>query len=638
MIYRKEIDGLRAMAVLPVILFHAGIHAFGGGFVGVDVFFVISGYLITSIILSEKQQGTFTLVGFYERRARRILPALLFVMLACLPVAWFWLVPRDMKDFSESLLAVSVFASNILFWRDSGYFATAAELRPLLHTWSLAVEEQYYLLFPLFLLSTWRLGIRWIVGILVVVAALSLVLAQWGSHNYPEATFYLAPTRGWELLIGAFIAFLFTQESARNRLAQIGCSVREWLSIGGLLLITYGVLAFDRTTPFPSVLALVPTLGTALVIMFATPDVLAGRVLGSKILAGTGLISYGAYLWHYPLFAFARLLNPEPVKWLVFLLLAVCSLGLAYLSWRYIECPFRDRKRISRKSIFILGFSVSAVAAAAGLYGHVKDGYVFGGYYARIPVEQKEVASFLRYPLVPASNEKNCFLEPDQDYRDFLPFCSALPKESSALLIWGDSHAASIATGLRSLVPGIVQLTASGCPPLVDTPFYERPHCRDINAFVLREVERIKPGRILLHARWSLYQEKDLSVAIARTIHGIRRLSPASRIYIVGSLPEWHPSLQALMLAAGMTLRKEADLHTPMLNELKAIDESIRVIAKTNNVSFLSVLESLCRAEACKAVLAASGKYEPIASDYGHLTESGSVLVAGQLLGQIDSK
>jgi peptidoglycan/LPS O-acetylase OafA/YrhL len=197
--YRREIDGLRALAVLPVILFHAGFKTFSGGFVGVDVFFVISGYLITSIILAEKEAGTFTLVKFYERRARRILPALFLVMAACLPFAWLWLFPRDMKSFSQSLVAVSVFASNVLFWRTSGYFDTAAELKPLLHTWSLGVEEQYYVFFPILIILTWLLGKRWIPVMLGVVGVVSFVAGQWISATNPTAAFFLLTNAGGNL-------------------------------------------------------------------------------------------------------------------------------------------------------------------------------------------------------------------------------------------------------------------------------------------------------------------------------------------------------------------------------------------------------------------------------------------------------
>jgi peptidoglycan/LPS O-acetylase OafA/YrhL len=205
--YRPEIDGLRAIAVIPVILFHAGFAPFGGGYVGVDVFFVISGYLITSIILAEREAGTFSLLKFYERRARRILPALFLVMAACVPFAWVWMTPSDMTDFSRSLAYMSVFASNILFYKQSGYFDAASELKPLLHTWSLAVEEQYYLLFPLLLIAGLRRGKRFAISLLAVAAIVSLAIAQWGATRAPAATFYLLHARLWELLVGGFVAF-----------------------------------------------------------------------------------------------------------------------------------------------------------------------------------------------------------------------------------------------------------------------------------------------------------------------------------------------------------------------------------------------------------------------------------------------
>ena len=207
--YRPEIDGLRAIAVIPVILFHANFQLFSGGYVGVDIFFVISGYLITTIILTEKEQSTFSLINFYERRARRIIPALFFVMFATLPFAWLWLIPSHLDDFSQSLMAVAVFSSNVLFWQETGYWGTANELKPLLHTWSLAVEEQYYVLFPLYLMMMWRFKKRWILGSFLIIAAISLAAAEWSSQHYPIAGFFLLPTRAWELAIGASLAFYF---------------------------------------------------------------------------------------------------------------------------------------------------------------------------------------------------------------------------------------------------------------------------------------------------------------------------------------------------------------------------------------------------------------------------------------------
>ena len=298
--YRPEIDGLRAFAIIPVILYHAGFQLFGGGYVGVDVFFVISGYLITSIIVAELEKGPFSLVHFYERRARRILPALFAMLFISLPFAWYWLLPDAMVSFSESLIAVSIFVSNIYFWQTSGYFEAAAELKPLIHTWSLAVEEQYYVLFPLFLILSWKLGKRWIVGLLIIVFVVSLACAQWLSIKRPSFAFFLLPTRGWELLIGAFVAFYYSNHNIKkhnHRIEQLG-------SLLGLSLITYAVFAYSNQTPFPSVYTLVPTLGTALIIIFAGSGTLVGKLLSSRPLVGIGLISYGAYLWHQPMYAF----------------------------------------------------------------------------------------------------------------------------------------------------------------------------------------------------------------------------------------------------------------------------------------------------------------------------------------------
>jgi peptidoglycan/LPS O-acetylase OafA/YrhL len=210
--YRAEIDGLRALAVVPVILLHAGFVLFSGGYIGVDIFFVISGYLITTIIISEMNEGRFGLARFYERRARRILPALLLVTLVCIPISFYLFLPRDITDFSQSLIAVVTFSSNILFWRESDYFGAEAEFKPLLHTWSLSVEEQYYVLFPLFLILTWRLGIKKITIILALVLKSSLGIAQWAVYRNPATAFYLLPTRGWEILVGAFAAIYLIKE------------------------------------------------------------------------------------------------------------------------------------------------------------------------------------------------------------------------------------------------------------------------------------------------------------------------------------------------------------------------------------------------------------------------------------------
>lgn len=275
--YRPEIDGLRAVAVVPVILFHGGFETFSGGFVGVDVFFVISGFLITTIILGELERGAFSLWGFYERRARRILPALFFIMACCIPFAWMWMPPPQYAAFSQSLVAVSLFVSNIWFWREVGYFAPAAEEKPLLHTWSLAVEEQYYIVFPLALILLYRFGRNHAFVFLVLSAFLSLLLSEWGWRNSASANFFLAPTRAWELLAGSLCAFLL-----RNGKALESGPWNRSFSFIGLLLIIFAVLYFDDTTPVPSLYALIPVGGACLIILFAEPTSLASRILSLK--------------------------------------------------------------------------------------------------------------------------------------------------------------------------------------------------------------------------------------------------------------------------------------------------------------------------------------------------------------------
>jgi peptidoglycan/LPS O-acetylase OafA/YrhL len=333
------------------------------------VFFVISGYLITSILISEMENGNFSILKFYERRARRILPALFVVMLACIPFAWMWMLPEQFKDFSESLMAVVFFASNILFWSEqSGYFAGAAELKPLLHTWSLAVEEQFYIVFPICLLVLWRLGRRWLLALTIAVALGSLALSEWGWRNAPSANFYLAPTRAWELLAGSICAFLTVGQAQRSS---------NWLSLIGLALIVFAIFQYDEHTPFPSVYALAPVGGTALIILFAAQGTWVARLLSTAPFVGIGLISYSAYLWHQPLFAFARLRSLTEPSDTLMAGLVIAALVLAWATWLLVETPFR-KKTIAALSGQRTLFAASGLAGLAfvsfGLSGHLADG------------------------------------------------------------------------------------------------------------------------------------------------------------------------------------------------------------------------------------------------------------------------
>jgi peptidoglycan/LPS O-acetylase OafA/YrhL len=468
--YRAEIDGLRAVAVVPVILFHAGFAVARGGYVGVDVFFVISGYLITSILRDELERGAFSVVRFYERRARRILPALFLVMAACLPFAWAWMLPADRKGFAQSLVAVSTFGSNLLFWRTSDYFDIATELKPLLHTWSLSVEEQYYVLFPLLLALAWGLGKRWIGAGLAALSIASLALAQYTSTRYPQAAFFLLPARAWELFIGALLALF----PARLQALQGQRRLAGALGLLGLGAISISVLVFDAGTPFPSLYALVPTLGAALVIACATPATAVGRLLCQPAVVGVGLISYSAYLWHQPLFAFARHRSLDEPGAAIMAGLAVLSLALAWLTWRFVERPFRIRQRFSRRQVFAFGAMGSALFVSLGLVGHFGDGFRSSWLrdhpQSRVAMQLLADAQRESPVFVPARriDDHGCVfsmenLTPAAEAR--IEACAAGNGRGIAVL--GDSHATGLFDSLASnnggRAPFLVGVTKNGC-------------------------------------------------------------------------------------------------------------------------------------------------------------------------------
>ena len=495
--YRREIDGLRAVAVIPVILFHAGFTIFSGGFVGVDIFFVISGYLITSIILAECRDGRFSIIRFYERRARRILPALTVVVLACIPFAWMWMLPDQLRDFSQSIVAVALFASNILFWRQSGYFDPVAEEKPLLHTWSLAVEEQYYMLFPLFVFLMWRFGRRPLFSAIVLIAGVSLILSEIGFRTVPTANFYLAPTRAWELLAGSLCA-----------LAQFGGTQKknDLLAGLGLGLIVFSIFVYNDATPFPSLYALAPVGGAALIILYGSKGTWVARLLSMRGFVGIGLISYSAYLWHQPLFAFARihsLHHPTPT---LMAALGALSLVLAYLSWRFIEQPFRRKEmRLlpGAPKMLTAAAAVTALFIAVGLSGHIARGFP-----DRLPQDVLALAKaqsdgnplrgnchyseFLHQVNVPDLPAKPCIVGKD--------------KAHIKVALLGDSHASAIAWPILNTLADdgltATQITVTDCQPFLG---YTKGSldCHAVNGKIQDYVLNSDIDVVILAARWA---------------------------------------------------------------------------------------------------------------------------------------
>lgn len=635
--YRPEVDGLRALAVVPVILFHAGFDTFRGGFVGVDIFFVISGYLITTILLSEKMSDRFTLVGFYERRARRILPALFFVILACIPFAWLRMTPDEVNELSKSIVGVALFSSNIFFWLSSGYFDTIAEEKLLLHTWSLGVEEQYYLFFPLLLMATWRFGQKRQIALLAALAAVSLLMCEWGSRNTPSANFYLLPSRAWELLIGSILAFLCIQKPLHERLSARSASALAWL---GFALILLAILTISSDEPFPSHLALLPTIGTALVLAYANSQNIVGRTLSTRPFVFIGLISYSAYLWHQPLFAMARLQSTTtPSPW-VFLGLSLASLALAYFTWRVIERPFRDRRALGRRPIFIASLAGTLLFLGLGTTGALQDGF---------PSRLDATHRTLLETAASSPRGKQCHSTTKNSLAPEDACIYFLPRVTWAAL--GDSHmvemAVAVAEQLADKNEGLLHLTYSGCPPAI---LYESPN-PGCSAWQREALERIEANEqirdVIVGFRYSsalfgdqlsVYPEipnrapkigemppQDAREIIWESFTTIvdRLLSAGKRVHVLGPVPELDKDIRNKIVSA--QFKKSTDPHRGTTREWydrrnAFVLERLRKMPWNENLVYIDPSAFLCDSMDCYAILSDQAMY----FDDDHLSVGGA--------------
>lgn len=621
--YRAEIDGLRALAVVPVILFHAGLPLFRGGFVGVDVFFVISGFLITTILVDEIGNGRFSVVRFYERRARRILPALFAVMALCLPFAWAWLMPGPFRDFARSVAAVSLFASNVEFWRESGYFAAASETKPLLHTWSLAVEEQYYLVFPLFLLAFWRLGRARLLALVVGCALASLFISEWAWRHYPNANYFLAPSRVWELFAGSIAALLVEKRMREGRPLQ----PNGVLAMVGLALTLAALLIYDETIPFPSLYALPPIIGVVLVLLFASPENRAGAILAHRVPVGIGLISYSAYLWHQPLFAFARVRAlGEPDRG-VMLALAAASLACGYLSWRFVERPFRKSENgFGRGAIFAMSAAGLALFLGLGMAG--ASDAMHRVRVSRLDATDQALYAFVTSKPSTLYRAGTCLLYPDQKPAAFTPDCAGTG--TGRMLVWGDSHAAAMTPGLRRYWPGLAQFTAAACAPLIGHASSSHPNCPATNDHVLGVIQRIRPDTVVIAGNWMLYQTSDFSADLAHTLDLVRAAG-VRRVVVFGSLPQFPPTLPERLIAAGAALDRPSTT-TADVDSLAAIDRTIAEVSRDHGARFVPLIGQLCRDGRCQAVVPdGKGGFAPFAWDSSHLTAAGSDYVGQRI-------
>jgi len=558
--YRPEIDGLRAIAVLAVIFYHTNVPGFSGGFVGVDIFFVISGFLITSIILKDIQEEKFSIARFYERRIRRIFPALFPVLAFTLVLGAYLFDEQPFIDLGKTIAATTLFSSNILFWHQAGYFATPSLQKPLLHTWSLAVEEQFYIFFPLALVLIHKYLKSRYFPVILIGLAISLGLSIYGVYHFADATFYLVPTRAWELLVGSILALKLLPNPSHVWL-------RNLLSITGIALIIYSIGFYSEAMLFPGHNAIAPVLGAGVIIYSCKGEgtSIVNKLLSVRPLVFIGLISYSLYLWHWPFVAFTKYLMFRPFNGFERASIILASLAVSTLSWKYIEQPFRGQQMLlpDRTKLFAVSGVVMIIAVSVG--GVIN---LLGGLPGRID---------LLYPNIKTSTSKTYLGWNKED-----EFKKQLDRKNIALVIppvigknnstpqfilWGDSHAYALKDGISFIakkhdVSGFLANYAR-CAPILSVDRMDTPENESIvNQKILTLIKAHPSIRtVILSARWAWYfsgcgykeeggafqlkgvdgikgrsNYEQLREGLSRTVHALHAMG--CRVVLVSDVPE----------------------------------------------------------------------------------------------------
>jgi len=621
--HRDEIDGLRALSIIAVLLFHFDL-GLPGGFVGVDLFFVISGYLITSLILRDVDKGRFKILEFWDRRVRRILPALSVMVLFSLLVGWKLFLPLDFKELAQSAVAQAALVSNVYFLRESDYFGSAAELKPLLHTWSLALEEQFYLLWPFLLVFLSRFTRKTVFQTIAWLSVASFGLSVYLSNNHPLANFYLLPTRAWELMVGALIVFMP---------AKVKCplALRESLGWAGILAILASAFLYDNTTRFPGLAALAPCIGAGLIIWTNNASLTSvGRILSARPLVMIGLISYSLYLWHWPVLAFSRYWSIGPISWGERLALVGVSLVLAALSWRYLETPFRKRAVLKRRSqIFAFAGIATAILLLAGLFVNKRQGLP-----SRFPPEVLKLLDKKAYlPFRPHLSLADVL------NRDFIELGHGKTNRNPEIFLWGDSHARMLMPVLDSLCKELdwrgLGATRPLTPPLLGyqskswefTKDESIPFNEEIAAFIRRSGVK----NVILAARWDAYVTFDkgsgkIRKALFDTIETLHRAG--IRIWIMRQVPKHQRNVPQTMAVAimrgydpseiGITLQEHMLDIRSQDPVFEGLTEKFAGVAILNPSDLFKTASGRCR-------VLAGGK--SVYSDANHLSVTGSGLL-----------
>jgi peptidoglycan/LPS O-acetylase OafA/YrhL len=617
--YRADIDGLRAISILAVIGFHAFPAFVPGGFVGVDVFFVISGYLISSLIFTELQAGTFSFVDFYSRRAKRILPALLVVLVVVWGAGWRRLMAADFAHLGGDIAAGASYVSNFLFWNQTGYFDRAAEYKPLLHLWSLAVEEQFYFLFPFAVFAAWKkrfnllLGIC-VIGILSFAANVALV--------YPDrrpAAFYLPHARFWELMIGSALAYAAVfQKAVWPESAKIS---RNLLAGLGIVLLFWAMYKLNPTKHFPGFWALVPTAGAAFLIISGENAWINRTILSNRICVFVGLISYPLYLWHWPLLSFARMGQDEELSRTTLIALVALAFVLAWATYQFVEKPVRFGR------LPLSPLAMPALLAAIALFVVTPAGIVTSiaeGFPKRLPAalqwtKADENETFAAY------RAGSCFVTGKSDFPDN---CVDPPNSDEPLiLVWGDSLAAHLYPGLRSLQERfrfrLAQFTVSSCPPLLGVDLSYASFCKENNSRVFSRLRALKPDWVVLSAQWFSPNEVHIDwSALNDTIAAVKS-EGVRHVVVVGPGPYWRGGfpecLQRYYVRHG-----SVPLRTNYcLNLFSELDGDLRERSRVAGASYASPTDLLCDGEGCITRVGGDAK-DIIIFDTVHFTIAGS--------------
>ncbi|MBC2679443.1 acyltransferase family protein [Pseudomonas baltica] len=595
--YRRDIDGLRAVAVIAVVLFHFGIPGFAGGFVGVDVFFVISGYLITSIICRERASGHFSFVEFWVRRARRILPALVVMVVACLIVGWFLLVPRDYEELGRSARYQAMFMSNVLFARQDGYFDTDSELKPLLHTWSLAVEEQFYILLPLLLAVLGRYVKAWRRGLFGIALA-SFAVSVWQVQQAPAQAFFLLPARAWELLAGSLLAVAPVFQR------PLTVAVRQGVATAGIAAVGVAIACYDWRTAFPGMAALLPVLGTLAIIWSgAGQPTWLSRLLGTRPMVAVGLISYSWYLWHWPVHVFADYAAVDGIAGHENLALILGSLLLGYLSWRWVETPLRGRRWLAQpRQALLAALLAMVVVGLAGQSLRWSDG-----------VPSRLSAQALAYAEAGEwhAGQRDCMFEKTTAPERLICHLGRQNKDVLPPLIWGDSHAAALMPALRVHSERTGQAldlaSSAGCVPVAGLE--RNDLCRQFNAQVRSVIAQAPQRDVVLVARWTLYLYGDehgdltyrlpgtdapvqMAEALKREVRALRQAG--SRVWLLDEVPLQNANAPYRLSRLAMLQRSTDGIGRPLREhrqrqafmqglfaELAASDPQVRILDTT---------------------------------------------------------